>query len=320
MVAGASTAGFKLELPRFGAVWDRAKRFGEHGFDVELYKCRRISKSGQYQEVRILHISTYMDGTWPEMFKITEYMNNERFAVDHERYRHPNRGLHRDCASSDVLLLGCDSNEVERARKILLEVERGLFGIWKWDMLWYFADGRVPPYETLPTGVDRYSGDEFSTDAINMIRTHIERRYDSTPQAGLPIKLADRLERSIDRIIEQKKRYYTLDKRLERLERRAAKFKGCRDWDLFIATANFLAAARNYYSHVNQASSMDNMQEEWEKFKEAAQHHGFGLPTIEHEGPGISSREDNHARLKLMTLFTGIATTWLDECDKSIWK
>lgn len=306
-------------MPRFGAVWERAKRFGEHGFGVELYKFRRTAHTGQRQEVHVLHISTYLGGVWPEMLKITEYMNGEKFAVDHEQYLHPSRGLHRDCASSDVLLLGCDSNEVDRARKILLEAERGLFGIWKWDILWYFADGRMPPDELLPMGVGRYSEDKFSTDAINMIRTHIDRRDDDTAQAGLPNKLADRLERSIDRILGPKKGYYTLDKRLERLEKRATKFEGCRDWDLFIATANFLTTIRNYYGHLNQSKARDDMLEEWGKFKKAARYHGFGLPTIGHESPVISSREDRHNRLKLMTLFTGITKAWLDECDKSIW-
>lgn len=95
-VTDASTTGSEQTLSKLGAVWERAKRFGERGFGVEPCKFRRTTYSGRRQEVRVLHIRTYLDGMWPEMLKIAEYMNGEKFAVDHERYRHPNRGLHRD--------------------------------------------------------------------------------------------------------------------------------------------------------------------------------------------------------------------------------
>lgn len=283
-----------------------------------MIRCHRAYNFGRYQEVRILHISTYLEGVCPEMHKIIEHMKGGGFRVERCRYRHSNLWIHPNCSNSDVLLFGCDSNEVEKVREVLCEVDRGLFGIWKWDILWYFADGRVSSYARQHYGVDYCSNDEFSDDAISMINTHVQRRNDSTAQAGLPIKLANLLESSIDNILVSKK-YDTLGTRLKRLKKRAAKFKGRRDWELFIATANFLVTARNYYSHVNQTSTKDSMLEEWENFKEAAQRHGFGLPSIMYKGSAISSREDNHGRLKLLIFLTRIAKAWLDECDKSIW-
>ena len=313
-----SRATGKLTLPKFGSVQDRMRSFSRHGFGVETYECRRAYDQGRYQELRILHVSTYLDGVWPEIRKITQYLNNDGFLTAHKRYL--GREFHQDCVSSDVLLLGCDSNEIERVRNVLLEIERGMLGVWRWDILWYFADGRVPPDARSDVRVDKCSNDEFSADAISMIRTHIDRRYDSTAQAGLPVKLAEGLEKSIDRIIRPIGRYNSLGKRLTRLEKRATKLKGCRDWDLFITAASFLASGRDYYTHRNQSSAMDNMLKEWGKFKKAVQNHGFVLPPVQHEGPVVSGREDNHSRLKLLTVLGGMAKAWLDECDKSIWK
>ena len=316
-MTNAHAGGGQPTLPKFGAVQNRAKCFVEHGFDIEMYKCLRAHYTW-YQEVRILHVSTYLDGAGPEMRKIKEHMNGEGFVVYPKR--HPYREFHPDYVSSDVLLLGCDSHEVERARKILLEVERGLLGIWRWDILWYFADGRVPSDVRLHTGASGCSNDEFSADAISRIRAHIDRRYDSTAQAGLPVKLAHRLEKSIDRVIRPKGGYDTLSTRLTRLEKRATNIKGCRDWKLFIATADFIAAARDYLTHPHQSSAYKHMMEEWENFKDAARNHAFLMPPCVHEeDTDISNAEMKHSRLKVLTLLVGMAKSWLDECDKDLW-
>ena len=67
--------GKRLTFPKFGAVQDRRWRFAEYGLDAEMYWCRRMHY-GDCQEVRILHISTYLNGAWPEAHKIIQYMNS----------------------------------------------------------------------------------------------------------------------------------------------------------------------------------------------------------------------------------------------------
>ena len=168
----------RLTFPKFGAVQDRRGRFVEYGLDMEMYWCRRMY-FGECQEVRILHVSKYLPGTWPEVHKIIQYMNGEGFRVEHKRYT--GREFRRELSTADVLLLGCDSKEWRRTIEALTEVERGLLGVWRgWDVLWYFADGRVP--EAARRHMVQHGGacsnDMFSAEGIRMIRAHVKRRYD----------------------------------------------------------------------------------------------------------------------------------------------
>ena len=319
MVRKSAKASRRLEFPKFGAVQDRMLHFAEYGLDVAMYWCRRMHY-GECQEVRILHASTYLDGAQPEIQKILQYMNGEGFLVEYKRYA--GRRFRREWMSADVLLLGCDSKEWRRIIEALTEMERGLLGVWRgWDVLWYFADGRVPHVARMHMGGGGLcSNDGFSAECIRMMHAHIRRRFDVVTRRGLLVTLEQCIAGSIDRLVDANQNYDTFGRKVDRLKFKMKDVKGNRDWDLFVAAAEFLMEARNRSSHPSVTSSFKLRQETYGEFKKVAREYGFEIPPPTHGCPIDTDSQNRQAYMKLLVALTRMAKAWLDECDKNIWE
>ena len=295
------------------------RSFARYGFDGEMYRCRRAVYRGQYQEVRILHVSTALDGAGPEVRKITEYMNREGFMVDPPRYR--SRIFQRDWMRADMLLLGCYSGEADRAYDILHEMERGLHGVLQtWDALWYFADGRVY-WKALERMDGICSNDEFSADGIGMVHAHLRRRYDVTSRRGLFVTLERLVGDSIDRLVVADPDYDTLGCKRKRLKDKIEEnwnVAGDRDWNLFLAVTDFLLKARNYSAHPYESSSFGRRMDSWKEFKRVASRYGLDIPYRMHDGPVEADAQNRQGFMKTLTIIARMAKAWLDECDKGV--
>lgn len=301
--------------PKFWAVQDKMWRFGDYGFDVEMYRCHR-PHYGECQEVRILHMSTYRPGAWPEVLKIIQYMNSAGFVVEYKRY--VGQVFHQDWSTADVLLLGCDSKQVARARRIMDEMERGLHGVLReWDVLWYFADGRVPRKARLHMdGSGLCAGDRFSADGLRMVHAHIRRRHDTTAQRGLYVTLGQWVADGIDRIVPPNPRWDNFGKKVDRLKKCIG--TGGRDRDMFFAVVEFLMELLNRSSHPRVSSSFDNRMESYQNLKTVARRYGIGLSLFtEHECPvrqdGEPSHQDRHVGRRSAVAWARIARAWLND-------
>ena len=314
-------AGKRLAFPRFGAVQDRRGRFAEYGLGMEMYWCRR-SCFGECQEVRILHASRCLPGAWPEARKIIQHMNGEGFRVKHKRYA--GSEFRREWSTADVLLLGCDSREWRRTIEALTEMERGLLGVWRgWDVLWYFADGRVPEVARrhMAQQGGACSNDAFSAEAIRMIRAHAERRHDVVARRGLLVTLELCIADSIDLLVAPQPHYDEFGRKVNRLKNAKKSAKGGgRDWDLFFAAVEFLMETRNRSTHPNVTSSFDNRMEAYVEFKAVARRYGFEIPPTDHGCPIETDSQNRQVLMKLLVALSRMAKAWLDECDKDIWK
>ena len=140
-------------------------------------------------------------------------MNRAGFFVEYKRYR--GQEFHRDWSTADVLLLGCDSKQAARVRGAMDEMERGLHGVLReWDVLWYFADGRVPREARLHMGGSGLcAGNRFSAEGIRMVRAHIRRRHDITAQRGLYVTLGQWIADGIDLTVTPNPRWDNFGKR-----------------------------------------------------------------------------------------------------------
>ena len=257
-------------FPKFGAVLDRAQNFAQYGLEGQVYNCRRGVYRGEYQEVRILHASTDLDGAGLETAKILKYMNQCGFVVDPPRYR--GREFHREWIRADMLLLGCYSRRADCAYDAMLEMERGLHGMVRgWDVLWYFADDKVYWKEIERMGGSGVcSSSEFSSDGISMVHAHLRRRYDITSRRGLYVTLERLVGDGIDRLVAANPIYDTLGSKISRFTKKIEgnwNVVGNRDWDLFVATVNFLLKARNYSSHPFESSSFNKRMDSWKEFR-----------------------------------------------------
>ena len=283
-----------------------------------MYQCRR-SHYDECQEVRILHASTYLHGAYPEVLKILQHMEGEGFVVRHKPYA--SRKFHRDWMTADVLLLGCDSKEWRRVIEALTEMERGLLGVWRgWDVLWYFADGCVPHVVRMHMGGNGLSSnDRFSTDGICMIRAHTRRRFDLVARRGLFITMEQCIADGIDRIVDAKPDRDTFGKKVCRIKSKISGVESNRDWELFVATTEFLMEARNRSSHPNVTSSFEQRQDAYEEFKKVARKHKFDIPPSTHGCPTDTDTQNRQSYMKLLVTLTRMAKTWLDECDKNTW-
>ena len=291
----------------------------EYGLDVAMYWCRRMHY-GECQEVRVLHASTYLHGTWPEIQKILEYMNGEGFVVEHKQYA--SRRFCLEWMSADVLLLGCDSKEWRRIIEALTEMERGLLGVWRgWDILWYFADDRVPRAVRMHMGGSGLAtNDRCSAEGIRMIRAHIRRRFDVVARRGLFVTLEQWIADSIDRLVPARQDYDTFGRKVDRLKSKMKGVEGDRDWDLFVAATELLMEARNRSSHPRVTSSFNQRNMAYDEFKKVARTYGFEIPHIAHGCPSNTDSQDRQAYMKMLVAMARMAKTWLDECDTSLWK
>lgn len=321
MVKKSAGAGKRLKFPKFGAVLDRLESFAEYGLDAEMFLCRR-AYYGECQEVRILHASTYLHGAWPEVQRIIQYMNGEGFFVEYRRYA--GREFRREWMSADVLLLGCDSKEWRRVAEALTETGRGLLGVWGgWDVLWYFADGRVPRDARLHrNGSVPCRNDWFSAEGIRMVRTHARRRFDVVARRGLLVTLELSIADGIDRLVAPTPRYDDFGRKVNRLKYAKKRIKGGgRDWRLFFAAVEFLMEVRNRSSHPNVDSSFDERMKAYEEFKKVAIGHGFDFSAYAKHGcPPDTDSQFRQASMRAVVALTGMANAWLDECDRDgIW-
>ena len=294
--------------------------FAEYGLDVAMYWCRRMYY-GECQEVRILHASTYLHGTRPEVHKIIQYMNSEGFLVEHKQYE--GREFRQEWSTADMLLLGCDSNETARAKEAITEMERGLLGVWRgYDVLWYFADGHVPSDARLHmNGSILCSNDVFSAEAICMVHAHLRRRFDVVSQRGLFVTMEQLIADAIDRLVAANPKYDEFGRKVNRLKNAKKKIRGGgRDWSLFFAATEFLMEVRNRSSHPKVTSSFENRMKSYKEFKETAFKYGLDLPSVRHGCPIETDSQNRHVTIKTCMVLTGMAKAWLDECDRNIWK
>lgn len=302
-------------FPKFRAVQDRMWRFDEYGLDVEMYWCYR-SHYGECQEVRILHVSTYRPGAWPEILKIIQYMNSEGFYVEYKRYS--GWRFHQEWSTADVLLLGCDSKQVARVRDAMNEMECGLHGVLReWDVLWYFVDGRVPREARQHMGGSGLcAGDRFSADGIRMMRAHIRRRHDLTAQRGLYVTLGQWIADGIDRIVQPNPKWDNFGRKVDRLKKCIG--TGDRDRDMFFAVVEFLMEMLNRSSHPNVSSSFDNRMASYQDLKAKARRYGIDLGLFTKHGcpktqDGKPSHQDWHVGRRSSVAWAHIARAWLND-------
>ena len=314
MVEQAGTDG-QPAFPKFGAVQDRTWRFDEYGLDVEMYWCYR-SHYRECQEVRILHASTYRPGAWPEILKIIQYMNGEGFRVEYKPYG--GREFHQEWSTADVLLLGCDSKQAARVRGAMDEMERGLHGVLReWDVLWYFADGRVPREARLHMGGSGLcAGDRFSAEGIRMVRAHIRRRHDTTAQRGLYVTQEQWIVDGIDRIIPPDPEWDNFGQKVNLLKKCIG--TDGRDRDLFFAVTEFLMEVRNRSSHPKVSSSFDNRMASYQELKAKARLYGIDLGSFLGHGcpmrqDGEPSHQDRHVGRRSSVAWARMAIAWLND-------
>ena len=240
--------------------------------------------------------------------------------VEYKRYK--GREFRREWATADVLLLGCDSNEVARVGEAMREMEHGLLGtLREWDVLWYFVDGRVPRDARIRMGGSGLCrNDAFSEEGIRMVRAHVRRRFDITAQRGLFITLEQWITDGIDRLVTPNPRRDNFGQKVNRLKSKMDEVTGDRDWDLFIATVEFLMEARNRSSHPRVSSSFDSRQDAYDEFKKVARRYGFEIPPADHGCPIETDSQNRQVFMKLLVALSRMAKVWLDECNKSIWK
>ena len=302
-------------VPRFGAVLDRAVSFVRYELDMEMYHLHRAHHH-RCQEVRILHASTYLPGAQPEVCKIIEYMNGKGFVLKH--MRHWGRVFNPECFTADVLLLGCDSKQVENIKEAMDEMERGLHGVFRErDVLWYFADGHVSRRARRHMGGSGLcSNDSFSAEGIRMMSSHIRRRHDITAQRGLYITLEQWITDGIDRIVPANSKWDTFGRKVDRLKKRVG--TGGRDRDLFFAVTEFLMEMRNRSSHPNVDSSFDRPMDSYNHLKDVVHQHEFDLRAFTIHGcpmeqDGEPDHQGRHVLRRTCVALARMARAWLEE-------
>ena len=261
----------------------------------------------------MLHASTCRSGARPEIGKIVKYMNGEGFAVEHMQ----DSGLifHPDGPIADVLLLGCNSRQMERAKEAMDEMERGLHGILReWDVLWYFTDGHVPDHALRHMdGSGLCADDRFAAEGICMMRAHIRRRHDATSHRGLHITLEQWIVDGIDRIVPPNPKWDSFGKKVKRLKKHIG--ADGRDKELFFAATEFLMKMRNRSSHPNDNTSFKKRRESYNHFEKVAARYAFDFDQfIGHEVPTDDpNHQDWHVLRRACVALARIARAWLEE-------
>ena len=301
-------------IPKFGAVQDRMGSFGEHGLIGEMYVCYRWYLN-EPQEVRILHLSTNLVVSRPEVVRVIEYMNSVGFVCTR---KYVGKNFHKEWIAADVLLFGCESKHTTHMLNAMDEMERGLHGVLReWDVLRYFMDDRIPQKSYLHLdGSDMCVTSQFSQEAIHMIHAHLRRRHDLVAQRGLFDTLEQWIADGIDLIIPPKQKWDTTDKKISRLEKHIG--TGGRDRDLFFAVADFLIGIRNRSAHPNVDSSFNSRMSNYQDLKKKGHQYGFDIHlAARHDCPirqdGEPSCQDRHAGRRGDVVLARMARAWLND-------
>ena len=313
-------------FPIFGAVLNRVQNLDKYGFYGTMYRCHTKKNShGQYQEVNILHISTDVDGSMPELNKILEYMCQHGFVVE-PPLLHNEGKFSWHWRLADILLLGCNSKDAARAYSFMLEMERGLHGVlWGWDALVYFTDdseyGKILQLMG-DSGV--YSNSKFSADGIFLVRSHLRRRYDYVAHnGGLSIMLEALVwESTYDLVVEDNDKD-TFGDKMTNLTKKIVNKDGVKnntDWKAFVAAVDMLRNFRNLTAHPNKNQTGESIEKSWGMFDNAMANYGHiwrYLRRTNHYDHLTDVQLYQDVR-RMYTILARMTAAWLDECDKSI--
>ena len=110
------------DTPVFGPLPD-LQEYNRHmaDFGHEMHEFVN-SNAGRAERVNILHLSTDLAGSSPEMDKIVEFMRDKGYAHTHD----PNPDTYAD---SDMVIVGGDATHIDDAGYIVQIILRGLLGL-----------------------------------------------------------------------------------------------------------------------------------------------------------------------------------------------
>ena len=318
-----------VSTPRFGPKLDP----GEHGDHMKNFEAEMYSFADDKRErdryMNILHLSTDLDATRPEMDRIVRRMVKWGYGVEHKTGfgLSDDRGMILAGIDTDILILGSDEARFVSAYYILRCVSIGWFGIVPyWDMLWYGMDYKPEPpaqwaiqHHMGPSALPLFSGRKLALDAVCLVHAHIRRRHDRSALSGAYVEMMRDIEGRINELVKGAWKIRNADKRIEKFKAKVVNDgHDGPDVELFFAALDVLRNHRNLGAHMTKGLPPAVVEKKRRRgdalmanFDRLANTHRRPLwPPI------ASSKADSHFTTKWESSLAHMAVVWLEEYSK----